>query len=151
MRGDAGIEESAETADEHEAGVDLGLGLPHVQAAQQAAESLLGSARVRFELSVVIVRLRQRRAQLERAREGALGLLVPLRDVRAVDLVFGEHAFEASEGRPRRREAIVGRGALAVERARRQPRLRLAGELVGLQIETVRDFAPGDLGAVARR
>ena len=67
MRGDAGIEESAEPADEHEAGVDLRLGLPHVQAAQQPAERLLGSARVRLELSVVIVRLRQRRAQLERA------------------------------------------------------------------------------------
>ena len=58
----------------------------------------------------MIVRLRQLRAQLERARERALGRRVPLRDVRAIDLILGEHALEPAERRPRRREAIVGRG-----------------------------------------
>ena len=138
MRGDARVEQSAEPAHEHQAGVDFGLGLPHVQAPQQPAERLLGTAGLRFELGVVIVRLRKRRAQLERTAERALRVLVPLRDVRTIDLILREHAFEPAESCPRGREAIVGLRALAIQRSRSRPRVRLARELIGLEIQTCR-------------
>ena len=150
MRGDAGGEETAIPADEDQAGVNLRLGSPDVQASQQPGQCLLGSRRVGLELRVVIVGLRKLWAELERAPERILGGRVPLLYIRALDQILREHAFEPAEPRPRRGEAIVGREALAVQRSGRCPCVWLPGELIGLEVETVGDLAVRYLRAVAR-